>query len=118
MDLAARHPVAGLATFSTFTSMTAMAQRLFPYLPARLLLRHRFDSLGKLGKVGCPMLIGHGRADRIIPFAMADQLARAAPGPVTRVTIAAADHNDFFDVGGERVEAALQRFIEQVPRRP
>ena len=118
VDLAARHPVAGLATFSTFTSMTAMARRLMPFLPTRLLLRHRFDSLGKIAKVGCPTLIGHGRGDRIIPFAMADQLAQAAPRPVTRVTIDDADHNDFFSVGGDRVEDALRRFIEQVPRRP
>ena len=118
VDLAARHPVAGLATFCTFTSMTAMAKRLMPFLPTRLLLRHRFDSLGKIGKVGCPTLIGHGRVDRIIPFAMADELAKAAPGPVTRVTIDDADHNDFFNVGGEQVETALHQFIEQVPHRP
>ena len=118
IDLAARHPVAGLATFCTFTSMTAMAKRFFPFLPARLLLRHRFDSLTKIPKVGCPTLIGHGRGDRIIPFTMADQLAKAAPGPVTRVTIDDADHNDFFAVGGEQVETALRGFIDQVPRQP
>ena len=44
VDLAARKPVAGLISFCTFTSMTDMSRRSFPFLPASLLLRHRFDS--------------------------------------------------------------------------
>jgi uncharacterized protein len=118
IDLASRHPVAGLATFCTFTRMADMAKRLVPFLPASLLLRHRFENLAKIATVGCPVLIGHGREDRIIPFAMADRLAEAAKGPVTRVTIDEADHNDFFQVGGERVRAALRRFLDELPRRP
>lgn len=118
IDLASRHPVAGLATFCTFTRMADLARRLFPFLPASLLLRHRFDNVSKIAQVGCPVLIGHGRRDQIIPFAMADRLASAAKGPVTRVTIDEADHNDFFEVGGSRVRSALRTFIERLPRRP
>ena len=118
LDLAARHPVAGVATFCTFTSMADMGRRVVPFLPVSLLLRHRFENLSKIAKVGCPVLIGHGRQDQMIPFAMSDRLAGAAPGPVTRVTIDEADHNDFFQVGGERVRASLRRFIEELPRRP
>ena len=118
LDLAAGHPVAGVATFCTFTRMADLSRRLFPFLPGSLLLRHRFENLSKIATVGCPVLIGHGRADRIIPFAMADRLAEAAKGPVTRVTIDEADHNDFFPSGGERIDTALRRFIEPLPRRP
>ncbi len=118
IDLASRHPVAGLATFCTFTSMADMARRVFPFLPASLLLRHRFENLAKIAEVGCPVLIGHGRGDRIIPFAMADRLTGAAKGPVVRVTIDEADHNDFFLTGGERIMTPLRGFIEQLPRRP
>ena len=35
IDLASRHPVAGLATFCTFTRMADMARRLVPFLPVR-----------------------------------------------------------------------------------
>lgn len=89
-----------------------------PYLPASLLLRHRFENVAKVARVGCPVLIGHGRGDRLIPFAMADRLAAAATGPVTRVTIDEADHNNFFQWGGERVMEPLRRFMEDLPRRP
>jgi fermentation-respiration switch protein FrsA (DUF1100 family) len=99
--------------FSTFTSMAEMGRRLVPFLPVSLLLRHRFDSLAKIAKLDCPTLIGHGRRDQVIPFAMADRLAEAAKGPVTRVTIDGADHNDFFGVGGSRVLIPFREFLER-----
>jgi fermentation-respiration switch protein FrsA (DUF1100 family) len=122
VDLASRQPVAGLAVFSTFTRMVDMAKLVVPFLPASLLLRHRFESLAKISAVECPVLIGHGRLDRMIPYVMADRLADAAEaaglGPVARVTVAEADHNDFFDLGGRMVLSALGRFAEDLPRRP
>ena len=96
LDLTSRHPVAGVATFSTFTRMSDVSRLLLPFLPASLLLRHRFENVAKMAKIGCPVLIGHGRRDKTIPFAMADLLAEAARGPIERVTIEEADHNDFF----------------------
>jgi fermentation-respiration switch protein FrsA (DUF1100 family) len=118
LDLTSRHPVAGVATFSTFTRMSDVSRLLLPFLPASLLLRHRFENVAKIAKIGCPVLIGHGRRDKTIPFAMADRLAEAARGPIERVTIEEADHNDFFQVSGERVSTPLRRFIHQLPRRP
>jgi len=118
IDLASRHDVAGVATFCTFTRLADMARRIVPFLPVSLLLRHRFENLAKIAKVGCPVLIGHGRRDQIIPFSMADRLAGAVQGPVSRVTIDDADHNDFFAVGGREVRSALSRFVEDLPRRP
>ncbi|WP_435009252.1 alpha/beta hydrolase [Tundrisphaera lichenicola] len=115
LDLASRHRVAGVATFCTFTRMADLAHRMLPFLPSSWLLRHRFENLSKIGRVGCPVLIGHGRADQIIPFEMADRLAEAARTPVTRLTIEGADHNDFFDVGGSKVLTALGRFLDALP---
>ncbi|WP_435018105.1 alpha/beta hydrolase [Tundrisphaera sp. TA3] len=112
LDLAARHRVAGVATFSAFTRMADMARRMFPILPASLLLRHRFDNLARIAEVGCPVLIGHGRRDQIIPYEMSDRLAAAARTPVARIAVDAADHNDFFWVGGDAVLDALRRFAE------
>jgi uncharacterized protein len=68
LDLASRHPVAGLATFCTFTRMADVSRLLFPFLPASLLLRHRFENDSKIARIGCPVLIGHGRRDGIIPL--------------------------------------------------
>ncbi len=114
IDLAGRKPVAGLIIFCTFTSGVDMGRRLLPFLPVSLLLRHRFDNLSKIPHVGCPILIGHGRRDSIIPFAMAEKLAAAAKSPVTTLWIAQADHNDFFDVAGRRVGDAISDFVDRI----
>lgn len=114
IDLASRRQAAGLMAFSSFTSGVDMAHRLLPFLPARLLLRHRFDSIGKISTITCPILIGHGRRDRIVPFEMGQRLAAAAKAPVTTIWIDEADHNDFFAVAGRRVDRAMVQFIDGI----
>ena len=46
---------------------------------------------------------------------MSDRLAAAARGPVSRLTIDDADHNDFFAVGGDKVFDAIGRFVAELP---
>jgi fermentation-respiration switch protein FrsA (DUF1100 family) len=114
IDLASRRRAAGLIAFSSFTSGVDMARRIAPFLPASLLLRHRFDNIGKMPRITCPILIGHGRRDGIVPFEMGPRLAKAATAPVTTLWIDEADHNDFFDVAGRRVDQAVMRFIDGI----
>ena len=116
IDLASRECVAGLATFSAFTSMTDMGRALLPWLPTSLLLRHRFESERKLRDIEIPTLIVHGRGDQIIPFAMSQRLAKAARGKVTTLWLET-DHNDLFDLGGDEILPLLARFLDDVPPR-
>ena len=114
VDLAYRKPVAGLIMFSAFTSGVEMGRRLTPFLPVSLLLRHRFDNLHKISRIKCPILIGHGRRDRIVPFEMGKRLAAAANKvPVTTLWIDEADHNDFYQVGGKEIDKAVAKFIDE-----
>lgn len=119
VDLAARKPVAGLIAFSTFTSMAEMSRRSFPFLPATLLLRHRFDSEAKMSHITCPMLLGHGRKDEIVPAKMLDRLAAAAnKAPVMKFIVDDAGHNDFYAVGQEQIFQAMGRFLGQFTPSP
>jgi uncharacterized protein len=111
IDLASRRPVGGLIVFSTFTRGVEMGRKMLPFVPVSLVLRHRFDSVDKIAQVRCPTLIGHGRRDSLIPFHMGEKLASTAGGPVTTLWIDAADHNDFFAVGGRRIDKAIATFI-------
>jgi uncharacterized protein len=113
IDLASRRPVGGLIAFSTFTSGVEMARRMLPLVPVSLILRHRFDSVNKIAKVHCPILIGHGTRDPIIPVGMAKKLAASAGGSVSTLWIDKAEHNDYFEVGGQRIDEAMTRFIEE-----
>jgi uncharacterized protein len=115
IDLAAQRQVGGLIAFSSFTSAVEMGKRLLPFVPVSLLLRHRFESIRKIAKVTCPTLIGHGRWDRTIPFSMGEELAEKAGGPVTTLWIDRAGHNDFFDVGAERIDQAIVKFVAGLP---
>lgn len=113
-DLASRKPVAGLVAFSAFTSMGDMARRFYPFLPGLgFALAHRFETEEKIARVTCPVLIGHGTTDSLIPYDMSDRLAAAAGGPVTRFSVEA-DHNEFFFRGGRRVLSALGEFLDRV----
>ncbi|MGN6367164.1 MAG: alpha/beta hydrolase [Phycisphaerae bacterium] len=118
IDLAARHAddphIAAVMTFSTFTSMADVAQHHYPFAPVKLLLTQRFDSEQKLPRIHVPILIGHGRRDAIVPFALSDRLANAAAGKVTRLISPAADHNDFFDIAANDVTRTAATFLQDL----
>jgi pimeloyl-ACP methyl ester carboxylesterase len=116
IDLASEKRVGGLIAFSSFTSAVELGRRMLPVVPVSLLLRHRFDNIHKIAKITCPTLIGHGRWDRTIPFDMGEELAAKAGGPITTLWIDRADHNDFFDVGGELIDRAIAKFAGELTR--
>jgi uncharacterized protein len=114
IDLAARRPVGGLIAFSTFTSTNDMARTFVPLPLPRWFFVHRFESLNKIPTITCPILLGHGRRDSLVPFAMFERLAAAAKAPTTTIVIDNADHNEFFDVGGDRIDQAISAFCAKI----
>ncbi len=115
VELTTRRPVAGLATMSTFTSLQAMGRRVLPFLPIRLILRHRFANVDKLPGITVPTFITHGTEDSIIPFEMAGELRDAAGGEVTWRPVDKADHNDLFQIGGEALLSDLIGWLNALP---
>ena len=87
--LARHRPAAALILESTFTSVPNVARR---WLVPPGILANRFDNESVLRDFPHPVLILHGRRDRIIPHSHALGLARAARQP-TLVTYEC-DHND------------------------
>jgi fermentation-respiration switch protein FrsA (DUF1100 family) len=112
-----RERVPCVVTISAFTSMDAMARKLFPYLPTGMVLRHHFrNDLAVTKLKGRPLFLAHGTHDRIIPFAMSEQLAttaRAGGSQVTKYDVAGGDHNDVFDVGGTELLDAVTSFRQR-----
>lgn len=113
-ELAATRPVAGLILQSTFTNLPELATLAFPWLPARWLLRNRFDNLAKIAKVAAPKLLVHGREDRVVPLEMGERLFAAAFAPKQRLWLDHAEHDDVFDVAAEPLLAALRAFLGQL----
>ncbi|HLP61760.1 MAG TPA: alpha/beta hydrolase [Candidatus Deferrimicrobium sp.] len=91
--LAAKVNPQALILEGTFTTMTAMGKRIYPYLPIRLLVRQRYNTRKYLKKVHCPVLIIHSPDDTIVPFYMGRELYRAANPPKQFLKIHGS-HND------------------------
>ena len=79
VDLAAKDGARGLILESTFTSLPDVAAHHYPWIPVRLIMRNRFESIKKIDQYHGPLLQSHGTADEIIPFELGRRLHEAAP---------------------------------------
>ena len=84
-----------LILHSPYASITAIAKEYYPFFPVDWLLKDRFDSVGKIGKVHAPLLILHGMEDDMIPIASARQLFAAANDPKEFMAVAHFQHINF-----------------------
>jgi len=91
--------MAGLILEAPFTSMADAAASHYPWLPARMLVWDRFDSIEKIGGVEAPLLVIHGRRDRTVPFRQGVSLFDAAPEPKQAVWLEEAGHVNVYDFG-------------------
>jgi fermentation-respiration switch protein FrsA (DUF1100 family) len=92
--LALEFPPAALILRSPFTSLTDVGQHHYPFLPVRLLLRDRYPTIDRIGRITSPLLVIAGDADRVIPLLDSREVFDAAPEPKRLVVIPGADHND------------------------
>jgi fermentation-respiration switch protein FrsA (DUF1100 family) len=111
--LAAEHPVAAVLLESPYTSIADAAQIHYPYVPARRMVKDRFDSMARIGRVRAPILIMQGMRDRVVPPAMGRTLARAATAPVEMWAAPDAGHTGLLQAGA--VEAAADFVRRRVP---
>ncbi len=112
VHLASARSVTGVVLISPYDSLVAVAQGHHPYVPVGLLLKHRFDSVGRAPSIAAPMLCIVGTEDTIIPPEHSEELARAWKGPVEMVSIRGADHNDLPLQSG--YYAAITRFLQSL----
>ena len=91
--LATERKVDGLILVAPFDSLAAVGAHHYPYLPVRLLLKHRFDSLALAPNLKVPLLCIVATHDAVIPAEHAKRLFDAWAGPKRLVELAAG-HND------------------------
>jgi len=93
--LATQQQPLALIVESSFTSVPDIAQELYPWLPARWLVRLSHATRDYVRDVRCPVLIVHSRDDEIIPFHHGQAIFAAAPEPRTLLPLRGT-HNDAF----------------------
>ena len=98
LKMAARHPLAGVATLGTFARLADVAPPI-----ARKILPDRFDNLQTISRVKAPIYLLHGTNDQIVPFAAAARLQKASGGRAVVVPLRDAGHHIPLDKIAPRV---------------
>lgn len=95
--LASLRPVDGVILVTPFDSVEGLARDLYPWLPVRLLLRHRMDVAGALGRTSAKVAIIAAEEDEIVPPRRTEPLRRASENTVLDRVIPGVGHNDIYD---------------------
>ena len=88
LQVAARRPVDGVATLGAFTRIADLTPGIVrPFLP------DRYDNLAAMGQVRVPVVLFHGSADPIVPFAHQRALQAAGGPSVMAIALDGASHH-------------------------
>jgi uncharacterized protein len=84
-----------LVLINAFSRMTDVAASHYPWLPVRLVMKNRYDSVARIRSYHGPVFQSHGTADWIVPIRFGRELFDAAPSGQKRfVDFADRGHND------------------------
>ena len=95
---------------SPFTSMENAAKIYYPYLPVKLLLKDKYNSISKIQAISTPILIMHGKKDDIVPFSMGKELFEKANSPKYSYFTPDDDHMLEFN---EQILKIIKNFIDK-----
>ena len=111
IDLASRYNFSGIILESPFTSMLDLAQKYYPIFPVKLILKDRYESRKKLNDIKSPVLVMHGKKDKIVPFYMGEQILEALSSPKFSYFN---DNDDHMMEYNEDLLGSIKNFLVQV----
>ena len=80
-----------------FYNLLEVAQKRFPVLPVKWLLKYEFKSNTYITKVKCPITIFHGTEDNVVPYESGKKLYTIAPNPKEFITVPSGGHNNLIN---------------------
>jgi fermentation-respiration switch protein FrsA (DUF1100 family) len=83
----------------------------YPYLPVSLLLKDKYETLKKLKNINIPILVMHGKKDKIVPFHMGKKIYDSANEPKFFYFSKEDDH--MMDYNDDLLKS-LSNFIESI----
>ena len=101
--LAAGHEVAGVILDAPFTSAAEVGAAAYPFAPVRWLMKDKFRSDERIGRVAAPLLVLHGEEDRIVPIRFGEKLFALAREPKRFVRFPQGGHVNLDDFGAAKV---------------
>jgi len=91
--------------------MTNVGKKHYPFLPVRFLLKDKFESYKKITNISVPILIIHGKVDKIVPYDMGKKMYELANEPKFFYSQEYGDHMVDYD---ENLLLALKKFIQSL----
>lgn len=110
--IAAEREIAGAILVTPFDSLEALASHHYPWLPVRLLLRHRMEVAEMLARSEAPTAILTAEHDAIVPAARSAPVAHAARHLVFEREVAGTEHNDLY--GHPDFVAAMRAALRRI----
>ena len=111
VDLGKEFDFSGIILESPFTSMTELGKKYYPYLPVKLLLKDKYETIKKLDKINSPILVMHGAKDNIVPFDMGLKVYENANSPKYNYFN---DYDDHMMDYNEDLIKSIKNFIQTV----
>jgi alpha-beta hydrolase superfamily lysophospholipase len=110
--LAQMRQVAAVILVSPYDSLVSLAKGIFPFLPVRLILNHRFDSLSRAPSIRVPLLAIVAEGDTIIPALHSEKLVEKWGGEHSLKVIKGEDHNTIHEdaIYWKTIQEFLSRF--------
>lgn len=119
IELAARvNDETGTIVEGTFTSIAdVLGTMKWGWLPLRALITQPFDSMGKVARLGAPLLVVHGANDTLILPSLGRKLYDAAPEPKGFVLVKGGSHYNTNTLGQAQYRVALATLFGASPTR-
>ena len=111
IEIAQNRKYAGVILESPFTSMVNMGKKYYPFFPVSFLLKDKFESNKKINKISIPILIMHGKVDKIVPYTMGKKMYELANQPKFFYSQEYGDHMVEYD---EKLLFTLRQFIKSL----
>jgi pimeloyl-ACP methyl ester carboxylesterase len=111
VNLAAQTEEAAVILEGAPAAVVDIGQLRHPFFPIRLIMRNPFNSIGKIERIGSPMLFLHGMDDAVVPISEGRRLFAAARGDKTFVEVRGG-HVTASEEDGERFYGAIRQFLK------
>jgi fermentation-respiration switch protein FrsA (DUF1100 family) len=112
IQMATEFPILALILEAPLASVLHSARVRYPLFAFDFLVRDKFNSLGKIGKVKVPLLLIHGEKDQTTAVRFGRMLYDAANEPKRAHFIAEAGHTDLMHFGFAK---AVTDFLDALP---
>jgi len=109
VEIAQNKNYSGIILESPYTSMLNMGKKYYPFFPVSFLLKDKFESYKKINNISAPILIIHGKIDKIVPYNMGKKMYELANEPKFFLSQEYGDHMVDYD---EQLLSTLKKFIQ------